>query len=142
MAAGKSVGWDWDVKTGRDCWFGDLPTIFGISSNIYEGHVDDFRRRVHPHDRELVWKAVKDSMQSGKLYRAEFRIIRPDDGIRWVTAQGKFYYSSDGQPERMLGIAVDISERREPKRCVKRHRTRRGTGAQPAPKLAVAETTR
>jgi PAS domain S-box-containing protein len=120
MAAGKSVGWDWDVKSGRDCWFGDLPTIFGISSNIHEGHVDDFRRRVHPNDRELVWKAVKDSMQSGKLYRAEFRIIRPDDGIRWVTAQGKFYYSSDGQPERMLGIAVDITERREAEEALRR----------------------
>src|SRR5262249_46267654 len=43
---------------------------------------------------------------------AEFRIIRPDGNVRWLEAQGKFYYSSKGEPRRMLGIAVDITERK------------------------------
>ena len=30
MESGKSVAWDWDVKSGRDSWFGDLRTVFGI----------------------------------------------------------------------------------------------------------------
>ena len=44
MESGKSVGWEWDLKTNRDTWFGDLSTIFGIPSNIYVGHVEDFRQ--------------------------------------------------------------------------------------------------
>src|SRR5215471_19427230 len=32
MESGKSVGWDWDVKTGNDLRFGDLPTMYGIPS--------------------------------------------------------------------------------------------------------------
>src|SRR5689334_1810383 len=111
LEAGKSVGWDWDLKSGRDSWFGDLETMFGISSRIYVGHVEDFRRRVYPDDRTVVWKAVQDAMQSHSPYTAEFRILRTDGVIRWVSAKGKFYYSSDGEPERMLGIAVDITER-------------------------------
>jgi PAS domain S-box-containing protein len=112
LDAGKSVGWDWDVKSGRDSWFGDLQTIFGIHSRTFSGDVEDFRRRVHPEDRGLVWKAVQDAMQNKKLYVAEFRIVHPDGTVRWVAAQGKFYYSPDGEPERMLGIAVDITERK------------------------------
>jgi PAS domain S-box-containing protein len=112
LEAGKSVGWDWDIKSGRDSWFGDLQTMFGIPANTYFGHVEDFRRRVHPEDRTLVWKSVQDAMQSHKGYVAEFRIVRPDGCVRWVSAKGTFSYSADGEAERMMGIAVDITERK------------------------------
>jgi len=113
MEAAVSVGWDWDVKSGRDSWFGDLQTVFGIPYARYTGHVEDFRRRVHPEDRERVWKSVSNAMQHQTTYTAEFRIVRPDGAARWVAAQGKFYYSSEGLAERMLGVAVDITARKE-----------------------------
>jgi PAS domain S-box-containing protein len=90
MESGKSVGWEWDLKTHRDTWFGDLSTIFGIPSNIYVGHIEDFRRSVHPEDRGLVWTAVKDAMESRSLYAAEFRILWPNGMVRWVAAKGQF----------------------------------------------------
>jgi PAS domain S-box-containing protein len=120
MESGKSVGWDWDLKTNRDTWFGDLSTIFGIPSNIYVGHVEDFRRRVHPEDRGLVWTAVKDAMENRSLYAAEFRILWANGTVRWVAAKGQFYYSPDGDPERMLGMAVDITERKDAEESLRR----------------------
>src|SRR5215475_13195356 len=78
LEAGKSVGWDWDIKSGRDFWFGDLETMFGIPANTYFVHVEDFRRRVHSEDRTLIWKSVQEAMQNHKGYVAEFRIIQPD----------------------------------------------------------------
>src|SRR5262249_32456923 len=75
LKSGNSVAWDWDVRSGRDCWFGDLQTMFGIPSSTYIGHVTDFRRRVHPEDRELIWKSVQNAMENGKPYVAKFRIL-------------------------------------------------------------------
>ena len=112
VEAGRSVGWDWDLKTGRDQWFGDLETVFGIPSDSYSGHVDDFRRKIHPEDRELVWQAVADARKNRKPYVAEFRVVRTDGTVRWITARGKFYYSPNGDAERMLGMAVDITDRK------------------------------
>ncbi len=112
MESGKSVAWDWDVKSGRDVWFGDLKTMFGIPSDTYVGRVEDFRRRVHPDDRGRVWKAVSDAMQHHQPYAGEFRILWPDGTERWVAAKGKFYYSVDDEAERMLGMAVDITDRK------------------------------
>ena len=120
MESGKSVGWEWDLKTNRDTWFGDLSTIFGIPSNIYVGHVEDFRRSVHPEDRGLVWKAVKDAMESRSPYAAEFRVLWPNGTVRWVAAKGQFYYSPGGEPERMLGMAVDITERKDAEEALRR----------------------
>jgi len=120
MESGKSVGWDWDVKSGRDTWFGDLKTMFGIASDTYDGHVDDFLRRVHPDDRGQVWKAVNDAMQSRQPYAAECRILWPDGTVRWIATKGKFYYATDGEPERMLGMAVDITERKGTEEALQR----------------------
>lgn len=112
MESGNSVGWDWDIKSGRDSWFGDLKSMFGIPSETYVGRVGDFHRRVHPQDQERVAEAAKDSMQRHQPYEAEFRVVRLDGSVRWVAAKGTFYYATNGDPERMLGIAVDITERK------------------------------
>lgn len=112
MESGKSVGWDWDIKSGRDSWFGDLKSMFGIPSDTFVGRVEDFHRRIHPQDREGVAKAVKDAMNGHRPYAAEFRILWPDGTVRWVAAKGAFYYATNGAPERMLGMAADITERK------------------------------
>ena len=124
MESGKSVGWDWDVKSGKDFWFGDLQTMFGISSDTYAGQVEDFRRRVHPDDRGRVWKAVHDAMQSHGPYAAEFRVVRLDGTERWVTARGKFSYAANGEPLRMLGMATDITETKLAEEAVRESRAR------------------
>jgi PAS domain S-box-containing protein len=112
LEAGHSVGWDWDVKTGRDQWFGDLQSIFGIPADSYSGNVEEFHARIHSEDRKVVGHAVAEARRLAKPYTAEFRVIRPDGSVRWLTATGKFYYGPDNQAERMLGIAVDITERK------------------------------
>jgi PAS domain S-box-containing protein len=112
MKSGKIVGWEWSVKTGQDVWFGDLQTQFGIPSDTYVGRPEDFHRRVHPEDRERVMKAVKDAMQNRTPYAAQFRIVRLDGTVRWVSAEGEFYYEANGRVERMLGISVDITVRK------------------------------
>ena len=112
VEAGESVGWDWDIQSGRNQWFGDLQTMYGIPADSYSGHIEDFRRSIHPDDRELVWKAVAGARQGREPYIAEFRAVRADGTMRWIIARGKFYYAPNGDPVRMLGMAVDITERK------------------------------
>src|SRR5215471_13835561 len=112
MESGNTVGWEWDIKSGRDSWFGDLKSMFGIASETYVGRVEDFHRRIHPQDQERVAKAVKDSMKRHQPYEAEFRVVRLDGSVRWIAAKGTFYYATNGDPERLLGIAVDVTERK------------------------------
>ena len=119
MECGKSVGWDWDIPTGRDCWFGDLQTTFGIQSNTHNGRIEDFYRRVHSHDREQVAKAVREAMTSRKPYAAEFRVVHTDGTVRWLAAKGSFQYGPKGEPARMSGVAVDITERKQSEESLK-----------------------
>jgi len=120
VEAGRCVGWDWDVKTGNDCWFGDLEGLFGIRSFSYYGHLEDFIQRIHPEDRELAWKAVADARDGRKSFDAEFRVLRLDGTVRWITQRGQFYYAADGEAERMIGMAVDITERKLAEEALKK----------------------
>jgi len=133
MASGKSVAWDLDVKTGQNRWFGDLETMFGIQSETFSGSVDDFRRHTHPDDRGLISRAMDNAKNERAPYRAEFRTIREDRSVHWVSARGKFYYANNGDPERMLGIAVDITDRKEAEQALRESEERFRLVANTAP---------
>jgi len=113
MESGKSVGLDRDVRSGRDVWFGDLKSVFGIPADNYVGRAEDFLGRVLPEDRERVAKTLYEAMRGHQPYAAECRILQPDGTVRWIGTQGRFYYAANGEAERMLGIAVDISQRKQ-----------------------------
>ncbi len=113
LVAGKSVGWEYDIKTGRNVWSGDLQNMFGIESDRFFGRIEDFYRYVHPEDRELLSKAFANARASREAYAVEFRILRPDGSVRWFAASGQFYFKANGAAERMLGMAADITERKQ-----------------------------
>ena len=58
-------------------------------------------------------KAVADARENRKPFVGELRIIRSDRIVRWISARGKFYYDRHGDAERMLGMAVDITDRKQ-----------------------------
>jgi light-regulated signal transduction histidine kinase (bacteriophytochrome) len=46
-------------------------------------------------------------------YHAEYRTRWPDGSIHWLDARGRYYYDDSGLPIRMLGVIVDITQRKE-----------------------------
>jgi PAS domain S-box-containing protein len=135
MESGKSVGWDWDIKSGQESWFGDLQTMFGIPSASYAGHVEDFLHYVHPDDREQVGIAQKESIQGHTPYASEFRIVWPDGSLRYAAATGKCYYSPTGEPERMVGVALDVTDRKRAEQTLRESEERFRLVADKAPVL-------
>jgi PAS domain S-box-containing protein len=113
ITSGKTCGWEWDLATGRNNWFGDLRTIFGIQSDNWSGRVKEFLRDIHPEDRPLVSQAVAAARKDRTPFKAEFRVLHEDGSVRWISATGSFYYAKHGKAERMLGSAVDITERKQ-----------------------------
>src|SRR6202142_3532557 len=62
-------------------------------------------------DREVASRAFAECMQ-GLPTDTEFRVMRPDDTIRWIHARGFPVFDSKGKFIRAVGIAEDITERR------------------------------
>jgi PAS domain S-box-containing protein len=73
----------------------------------------DWERRVHPDDLGRVMAAIDLAMSSHTDYASEYRVILLDGSVRWLDGFGRFYYDLDGQPIRMTGLAMDITERKQ-----------------------------
>ena len=120
LESGKSLAFEWDLKSGRDTCFGDLQTILGISDTTFVGTIDDFRQGLHPDDRERVLAAIDEAERRGMQYEEEFRVRWPDGTVRWVAARGRFSYAADGQATHMLGIVTDVTARKQAEESLRR----------------------
>jgi PAS domain S-box-containing protein len=120
LESGRSLAFEWDLKSGRDTCFGDLQTILGIVDTTIVGRIDDFRQGLHPDDRERVLTATDEAQRRGTQYEEEFRVRWPDGTVRWIAAKGRFSYAADGEATHMLGIATDITERKQAEESLRR----------------------
>lgn len=110
--ASASMGvWTWDLQTNAVHWSPEHYAIFGIDS--FDGTLEAFARTLHPADADYVLATVNGAIESRLPYEAEFRIITGDGVVRWVGNRGRAEYDADGKPLRMLGIVVNIEERKQ-----------------------------
>jgi hypothetical protein len=45
-------------------------------------------------------------------YKVEYRIVLPDRGVRWIESRRFISYNSDGQPQRLVGVNIDVTKRK------------------------------
>ncbi|HEX5830136.1 MAG TPA: PAS domain-containing protein [Gemmatimonadaceae bacterium] len=124
LEAARLGTWDWDVASDRVVWSSMMERLFGIPIGSFGGTVECFRERVHPDDRAAVSDAVRRALARRSEYSIEFRIVRPDGSVRWMTAQGCAFYGENGRPIHMTGIAMDVTARRrvdEERLALERH---------------------
>ena len=69
--------------------------------------------RWHTEDRDKVRQAVNDAIKNGKDYQAEFRVVHTDGSTQWVCARGRVQVDKHGKPQRLTGISLDITARKE-----------------------------
>jgi PAS domain S-box-containing protein len=75
---------------------------------------DLWRSCIHPDDLVRVLEAREQSLQRRSPYSIEYRIKRADNGeIAWLAVFGRFYYNESGEAVRFLGVAFDITRRKE-----------------------------
>jgi PAS domain S-box-containing protein len=113
LEAGRAGGWDWEIKTGRNFFFGKTCELLGIRAEEYSGSIQEFWERVHPEDREWLRNAEQEAMRNHSEFLVEFRVVWPDGTVHWLRSQAQFFYGADGQAGRMMGLATDITERKE-----------------------------
>lgn len=112
MAAG-GVGWfDWDVTADHLVFDDRMCRLFGIDPETFDHRVASFWATLHPEDKEAVESAVAAALESCGDYVAEYRVVLPDGGVRWLEAKGRVLPGPGGTAGRMLGVARDTTEPR------------------------------
>jgi PAS domain S-box-containing protein len=103
--------WEWNLVTGESLWSEMLWRLLGLEPGDGESTVERFMEFIHPEDRDETWRAANEVIENGELYDYEFRIIRTDGEILWLSSKGRVIRSADGTPERMIGVNIDVTDR-------------------------------
>ncbi len=74
---------------------------------------EGWSRAIHPDDREEVFQLWSEAVRTKTLFAHEFRFLRPDGRICWVSARASELRSHDGTPVGFVGTDEDVTERRE-----------------------------
>jgi PAS domain-containing protein len=105
--------WEKNLRTGEFWWSPGLEEMFGRTPGTFHHSYEDFLGYIHPDDRSFVQNAFTRSMESGVEFEVEHRILRPDQGERWIITRGQMVFNDrTGRPERLLAVAVDVTDRR------------------------------
>jgi PAS domain S-box-containing protein len=104
--------WEWNILGNKLHWSDETCRIVGLARDEVRGTYDELRKTVHPADWAAVNKAVHECLAGKGLYNIEHRIVRPDGTERIVHEQGEVIRDEAGQPIRMVGTILDITQRK------------------------------
>lgn len=111
MQTAQMAHWSWSPAEGFRYSEGMGPLI-GRDRGGQNPPAKDWLELVHPDDREGLLAAVRESFTSGRLLHHDWRVLKPDGGAAWLSSRAQTQYDSAGRAERMVGITMDITQRR------------------------------
>jgi PAS domain S-box-containing protein len=111
-----SVGiWERDLRTGTVFWDERCAAIFGYGAAMELDSLDEVMTHIHPDDHDVVLEPMRSALggSAGGGYAVEARVLRADGTVRWTVSRGRVMTDPQGEPVRVLGTTVDVTEARE-----------------------------
>ncbi|MFM7580484.1 MAG: PAS domain-containing protein [Microcystaceae cyanobacterium] len=106
--------WDLDLADNSLYWDDRMYEIYGVDKQAIGSVVyENWAERLHPEDRPGTERLLQQAILGEAEYNTEFRIIHPDGSTRFIKAYGTVSKDEQGQPQRMIGINFDISDRKK-----------------------------
>lgn len=111
LAAGIGV-WSWTPGTSHIIVSANWRSLFGIPEEA-EVTFETWLSALHPADREFAVSELNAAREQHRDFDVEYRVVKPDGTVRWISDRGRACYDEKGRPVSMGGINVDITERKE-----------------------------
>ncbi len=105
--------WDWNLITHEAYLSPRWKEIIGYRDDELPNHDSSFFNLIHPDDKAAVAEAVRQNLEEKVHYAIEFRLQHKDGSYRWVFSRGDAITDTNGQPVRMAGSMMDITEQKK-----------------------------
>ncbi len=111
--ATNDVIYDWDLRTNALWWSESFPARYGYRPEDIEPGIDSWLCRIHPDDRLAIDDSVDRMITSNDEYwTGEYRFRCGDGSYATVFDRGYVTRDPEGRPLRMIGLIMDVTERR------------------------------
>jgi two-component system cell cycle sensor histidine kinase/response regulator CckA len=129
LSVGQMGAWEWSLDTHVTLASGQVREILGLPADAPLSNNQEFLRAVHPDDIAELDERMNAYVTSGSTERFvnNFRIIRPDGSVRWVSSAGRMLITSAGE-RRIVGTVIDLTESRALQEQLQQARQLEGIG--------------
>lgn len=111
--AGNIGIFDWNIKSDTIFWSSEQEKLYGLKPGTFTGKTEQVRSLIHPDDSVRVQAEIQIALKKKEDYSSQFRVIYPDKSTHWLMTKAKFYLDKKQQPQRMVGITIDISDEKQ-----------------------------
>jgi PAS domain S-box-containing protein len=103
---------DWNIETGVNMWTPELEALYGLPPGGFGYTQSAWEDLIYPADRERTLQRVAEGFETGSPVVAEWRVIWPDGSVHWVVGRWQVFKNATGEPVRMMGVNIDITDRK------------------------------
>jgi PAS domain S-box-containing protein len=112
QSSGGIATYDWNLRENVGHGSREFNPLYGLPPSDIGPSIEEWLQLIHPEDRERVQAEREQTRQGGDPCDSEFRVVWPDGTVHWLLARGKLLRDSEGKPIRMVGVNMDITERK------------------------------
>ena len=103
---------DWNIRTGVNTWTPELEAMYGLPPGDFGGTHAAFEGLVYEDDRARLTALVESTLRTGQPTKGEWRVVWPDGSVHWLAAYWQVLMDESGQPSRVIGVNIDVTERK------------------------------
>lgn len=106
--------WDWNPKTNEVYYSAEWKSQLGYTNDELPNLFSEWESRLHQADRETTLSAIQRFLDGRDSdFEVEFRLRHKDGSWVWILTRANLERDSRGQPVRMMGCHIDITERKQ-----------------------------
>lgn len=122
-----------NVRTGVNTWTAEMESMYGLPPGGFAGTRTAFENLVHPEDLVETKRLVDEALRTGRPTAGEWRVIWPDGSVHWIAGRWQLLEDEFGEPLRVVGANIDITERKRAEEAIKENEARFRLVADTAP---------
>ena len=111
--------WEWFIPANRVVASEGLYKLMGVMAGEFGDTMEAFFERIHPDDLAQTYQAVESVLKGKSTFEVQTRSYRADGELRYMYARGEAFYDDQGNPLRMIGIVMDVTERRQAEQALR-----------------------
>jgi PAS domain S-box-containing protein len=113
---------EWNVQTGVNIWTPELEAMYGLARGEFGKTQLAWEQLVHPEDRAFAVGLVDRAFETGDTVKGEWRVIWRDGSVHWTLGCFQGFKTAAGEPMSLIGVNIDITERKEADAELEKHR--------------------